>query len=53
MPPIAIKDLSKLKEEEERPGPELKMNIFLKKVSEIEDWEISEDKEEEKSDDFT
>jgi len=37
MPPISLKDIPK--EDDDKTGPELKMNIFLKKVQEVEDRE--------------
>lgn len=43
MPPIGIKDISKEVEDIEDKGPELKMNIFLKKVQEMEDTEDTDE----------
>lgn len=45
MPPISLKDIPK--EDDDKTGPELKMNIFLKKVQEVEDREAQEAQQEE------
>lgn len=51
MPPISLKDIPIKETEEEDKGPELKMNIFIQKVQEMEDTEDTDEKWEDEDED--